>query len=91
MQPLRRAVATAALSVVVLGSLTADARAANPSAIDIGRAGSFAVLGATTVTSAGTSVIDAGIEKSVSFVTPADASTGAYGRTLTFTTAPPAA
>jgi len=27
----------------VLGSLTADARAANPSAIDVGRAGSFAV------------------------------------------------
>ena len=34
---------------------------------------------------------DAGIEKSLSFVIPADASTGAYGRTLTFTTAPPAA
>jgi len=34
---------------------------------------------------------DAGIEKSLSFVIPADASAGAYRRTLTFTTAPPAA
>jgi len=33
---------------------------------------------------------DSGAEKSLAIVIPADASAGAYSRTLTFTTAPPA-
>jgi len=72
----RRIAAVAATWLVTLGSLAGQAHAA--SRIDLGAAESFAVLGATTVTSTGTSAIDGDVG-----VSPGTAITGFGPGTVT--------